>query len=72
MPLHVVEAIVHVAGALGDALGMIKAIFSAQERQRLRQLGAGQLPAALFIGFAALIVIGIAAVMLVLVVLRAS
>ncbi len=69
MPLHAVEAIWYIVGVIADTFGFVKALFSAKERERLRQLGAGQLPAALFLGAAALIFIGVAVAMIVLAVL---
>ena len=69
MPLHAIEAIWHIVSLVADTFGFVKALFSSKERERLRQLGAGQLPAALFLGAAALIVVCVAVAMIVLAVL---
>ncbi len=53
MPLHVIGPILEVLTVVGDALLFIKALFSAKERARLRALGRGQLAAAIVVGIAA-------------------
>ena len=69
MPLHAVEAIWHIVGVIAETFGFVKALFSSKERERLRQLGSGQLPAAIFLGAAALIVISVTVAMIVVAVL---
>jgi hypothetical protein len=69
MPLHAVEAIWHIVGVIAETFGFVKALFSAKERDRLRQLGTGQLPAALLLGAAAFIVIAVAVGMIFIAVL---
>ncbi len=53
MPLHVIGPIFDLLHVVGDALLLIKAVFSSKERARLRALGRGQVAAAIFLGLAA-------------------
>ena len=52
MPLHVIGPIFDLLHLVGDALLLIKAVFSSKERARLRALGRGQVGAAIFLGIA--------------------
>ena len=72
MPLHIIGPVLELLSVVGDELLLIKAVFSAKERERLRALGRGQLAAAIILGIAAWVLLLLVLGYLVVVVLPAG
>jgi hypothetical protein len=72
VPLHVIGPIFDLLHVVGDALLLIKAVFSSKERVRLLALGRGQVGAAIFLGIASWVLLLAVLGYIVLAVLGAS